>query len=70
MLLRPHLGLYTQPISCAGLPVVAVPVAAAGALPIGVQLIAPPWQEARALAAAQWLEDAGIAVAHPPTRAD
>jgi Asp-tRNA(Asn)/Glu-tRNA(Gln) amidotransferase A subunit family amidase len=38
---RPNLGLYTQPISFIGLPVVAVPVAL-DPLPIGVEIIAAP----------------------------
>jgi 1-carboxybiuret hydrolase len=66
VLLRPHLGLYTQPIACAGLPAVSAPVGAAGALPIGVQLIGRPWREADCLRAARALETAGVAVAHPP----
>ena len=43
--LRANLGLYTQPISFIGLPVLAVPVGSSGKLPIGVQLIAAPWRE-------------------------
>jgi aspartyl-tRNA(Asn)/glutamyl-tRNA(Gln) amidotransferase subunit A len=65
--LRPSLGLLTQPISFIGLPVVTVPVRQNGALPIGVQLIAAPWQEAAALRAAWALEQAGIA--HAPIAA-
>lgn len=57
--LRPNLGLYTQPVSFIGLPVVCVPVASPG-LPRGVQLIAAPGREAVALAAAAQLEAAGI----------
>lgn len=53
--LRPNLGLFTQPISCAGLPVAAAPVAG-GKLPIGVQLIAPPWREDLCLRAAYTLQ--------------
>jgi aspartyl-tRNA(Asn)/glutamyl-tRNA(Gln) amidotransferase subunit A len=56
---RPNLGLYTQPISFIGLPVVCVPVASPG-LPRGVQLIAAPGREALALAAAARLEQAGV----------
>jgi AtzE family amidohydrolase len=58
--LRPSLGLFTQPISCIGLPVAAVPVVG-GALPIGVQLIAAPWREDLCLRAAHALERAGCA---------
>ena len=57
---RPSIGLLTQPISCIGLPVVTVPVHHPGALPIGVQIIAPPWQEARALQVSARLEALGV----------
>ena len=57
---RPNLGLLTQPLSFVGLPIVTVPVRN-GAMPIGVQLIAPPWREDIAFAAAAQLERAGIA---------
>ncbi len=56
---RPNLGLLTQPLSCIGLPIVAVPVRQR-ALPIGVQLIAPPWREDLALRAAAQVERAGV----------
>ena len=45
MPLRPNIGIYTQPISFIGLPVVAVPVLTDCGLPIGVQIIAAPWRE-------------------------
>ncbi len=57
---RPNLGIYTQPISFIGLPVVAVPLSSAHGLPIGVQVIVPPWQEARGLRVAAELERQGI----------
>ncbi len=60
MMVRPHLGLYTQPISFIGLPVVVVPVHSEGALPIGVQIITAPGQEATALRIAAWLEQQGF----------
>jgi AtzE family amidohydrolase len=63
---RPNIGIYTQPISFIGLPVVAVPLWAGGSLPIGVQVIAPPWQEARSLRVAAHLERVGIASATRP----
>jgi len=66
VLLRPNLGLFTQPVSCAGLPVVCAPVGREGELPIGVQLIAAPWREDLCLRAAQALEAAGVALARPP----
>lgn len=58
---RPNLGLLTQPISFIGLPVAVVPLWPAGKLPIGVQLIAPPWREDICLRAAYALERAGLA---------
>jgi AtzE family amidohydrolase len=60
VLARPNIGLYTQPISFIGLPVVAVPVHPSGSLPIAVQLIAQPWREDTALRAASMLERAGV----------
>jgi len=66
--LRANLGLYTQPISFIGLPVVAVPVPGVpGRLPIGVQVIAAPWREDHALRVAQALEVAGVALAPIPS---
>jgi len=62
---RPNLGIYTQPISFIGLPVVAVPVPLEP-LPIGVQIIAAPWREDVVLAIACALERAGIAAAPRP----
>jgi 1-carboxybiuret hydrolase len=62
--LRPSMGLFTQPISCIGLPVVAAPVpGVAGTLPIGVQLIGAPWTEALLFRAAAVLERAGVCAA-------
>jgi AtzE family amidohydrolase len=61
MPLRPAFGLFTQPITCIGLPVLAVPLQnAEGALPIGVQLIAAPWREDLLIRAASVLEAMGI----------
>jgi 1-carboxybiuret hydrolase len=57
---RAHLGVYTQPISFIGLPVMTVPLATAG-LPIGVQLIAAPGREDLALRVAAAMESEGIA---------
>jgi aspartyl-tRNA(Asn)/glutamyl-tRNA(Gln) amidotransferase subunit A len=60
--LRPNIGVHTQPISFIGLPVVAVPVWPPGAaLPMAVQVIAPPWREDAALRVARVLEREGIA---------
>ena len=60
---RPNMGVLTQPLSCIGLPVCAVPVwgAHAGGLPIGVQVIGAPWREDQVLRVAAALEAAGVA---------
>ena len=63
--LRANIGVYTQPISFIGLPVVAVPVPLEP-LPIGVQIIAAPWREDIALRVARTLEQMGIAAAPRP----
>ena len=65
---RANLGIYTQPISFIGLPVVAVPVPLQP-LPVGVQIIAAPWREDVALRIAHALEQAGIAAATRPSLA-
>jgi 1-carboxybiuret hydrolase len=62
---RANLGLYTQPISFIGLPVVAVPVPLAP-LPIAVQIIAAPWREDVALRIAHTLEAQGVVAAPRP----
>jgi len=59
---RANLGIYTQPLSFIGLPIVTVPVAQEG-LPIGVQIIAAPWREDHALRVAAELEQRGVAAA-------
>jgi 1-carboxybiuret hydrolase len=63
---RANLGIYTQPISFIGLPVVAVPVPLEP-LPIGVQIITAPWREDVALRLAHALEKKGIVGATRPT---
>jgi 1-carboxybiuret hydrolase len=62
---RANLGIYTQPISFIGLPVVAVPVPLKP-LPIGIQIIAAPWREDIALRVAHALEQAGTVAAGTP----
>lgn len=59
VLLRPNIGLFTQPFSFIGLPVVTVPVQLSP-LPIGVQIVAAPWREDLALRVAHHLERAGV----------
>jgi len=63
---RANLGIYTQPISFIGLPVVAVPVPLQP-LPVGVQIIAAPWREDVALKVARTLERTGVVAAPAPT---
>jgi 1-carboxybiuret hydrolase len=60
MTARQDLGMFTQPLSFIGLPVVVVPVHAVGALPIGVQVVAAPWREIDALRVARLLEQDGV----------
>ncbi|MFK8252291.1 AtzE family amidohydrolase [Ancylobacter terrae] len=66
MLVRPNIGIYTQPLSFIGLPVVAAPIPGGGPLPIAVQLVAAPWREEAAFRAAAALEAAGVAFAPEP----
>jgi aspartyl-tRNA(Asn)/glutamyl-tRNA(Gln) amidotransferase subunit A len=61
MPVRPNIGIFTQPISFIGLPVVAVPVWIDDGLPLAVQVIAAPWKEVHALRVAGALEQSGIA---------
>jgi 1-carboxybiuret hydrolase len=63
MPVRPNIGIFTQPISFIGLPVVAAPIWIDNGLPLGVQVIAAPWKEAHALRVARVLEQLGIAEA-------
>lgn len=65
MPVRANLGIYTQPISFIGLPVVAVPLPLKP-LPIAVQIITAPWREDIALRIAQALEEQGTVSAPRP----
>jgi AtzE family amidohydrolase len=60
ILVRPHLGLFTQPLSFIGLPVLSVPIQGPNSLPLGVQLIAAPYNEALILRVASFLESQGV----------
>jgi Asp-tRNA(Asn)/Glu-tRNA(Gln) amidotransferase A subunit family amidase len=64
--LRPNIGIYTQPISFIGLPVVAVPVPQPGGMPVAMQVISARWREDVALRIAHELEVRGIARAPQP----
>ncbi|PSM50706.1 AtzE family amidohydrolase [Chroococcidiopsis sp. CCALA 051] len=63
ILVRPHLGLFTQPLSFIGLPVLSVPIARSNGLPLGVQLIAAPYNEGKILQVAAMLEAEGVIAA-------
>ena len=60
---RPNLGIFTQPISFIGLPVMCVPVFEQGSLPLGVQVIGAPYREASILRVARQLEQMGVSCA-------
>jgi AtzE family amidohydrolase len=64
ILVRPNLGLYTQPLSFIGLPVLSVPIHPVSDrnhhLPLGIQIIAAPYNEALILRVAAHLETQGI----------
>ena len=57
---RASMGMLTQPISFLGLPVCSVPLLTASGLPIGLQLIAAPFNEQLALRAAWTLQQQGV----------
>jgi aspartyl-tRNA(Asn)/glutamyl-tRNA(Gln) amidotransferase subunit A len=54
--------MFTQPISFAGLPVVSAPCHAAGELPVGVQVIGAPGDEAGCFVGARCIEGASFDV--------
>jgi len=56
---RANLGLFTQPLSLAGMPVLAAPLRWGGTLPIGIQLVGRWAHEATLLALAERLEAEG-----------
>lgn len=63
--IRLGIGMFTQPLTLAGLPIAVVARRGSGSgLPVGVQIVARAGSEASALAAAMRLEAAGFAV--PP----
>jgi amidase/aspartyl-tRNA(Asn)/glutamyl-tRNA(Gln) amidotransferase subunit A len=56
ILVRPNLGRFTQPISFIGLPVLSFPIQLPNKLPLGVQIIAAPYQELSVFRVAAFLE--------------
>lgn len=67
---RASMGMLAQPISFLGLPVATVPLRTTSGLPIGLQLIAAPFNEQACLRAARALEQMGIAQAMPANMED
>lgn len=63
--IRASMGMLTQPISFPGLPVTTVPLRTARGMPIGLQLIAAPFNEQACLRVARVLEESGITDARP-----
>lgn len=60
---RVHLGIYTQPFSMSKCPVLSIPIQRTGRLPVGLQLIAKPYQEELLFAVGKLLEQKGLAKA-------
>jgi len=63
---RANLGLYTQPLSVTGLPILSVPLLRPGKLPLGIQLIANTSCEEDLFSAAEQLVRAGLIGYSPP----
>lgn len=57
---RANLGLYTQPLSVAGVPILSVPLKRPGKLPLGVQLVAKKGAEELLFSAAEYLVRKGL----------
>jgi AtzE family amidohydrolase len=60
---RPNIGVFTQPLSFVGLPIISVPVFNYGELPLGVQVIGAAYNESAVLRVAAQLEAMGVAQA-------
>jgi aspartyl-tRNA(Asn)/glutamyl-tRNA(Gln) amidotransferase subunit A len=60
---RAHVGAFTRPWSFIGFPALSVPVQRPGALPVGLQLVAAPFNEALLLRLAAALEADGVVAA-------
>ena len=58
---RANIGVFTQPLSFIGLPIISVPVFEDGHLPLGIQVIGAPYNEPAILRVAAQLEAMGIA---------
>jgi Asp-tRNA(Asn)/Glu-tRNA(Gln) amidotransferase A subunit family amidase len=60
---RPNIGVFTQPLSSIGLPIVNAPIYTPGSLPVGLQIVGAPYNDAAVLRVAYHLEQLGIAQA-------
>jgi len=58
---------FQAPWSLIGVPAITLPAGVAEGLPVGLQLVAGPWQEASLLAAARWAEAVLPPLGLPPT---
>jgi aspartyl-tRNA(Asn)/glutamyl-tRNA(Gln) amidotransferase subunit A len=63
---RPNIGLYTQPFSFIGLPVIVVPMPTTSGMPIGVQIVTAPWREDIAFRIARAVEASGVVFSATP----
>ncbi len=63
---RANLGIYTQPLSLAGIPVVSAPIKRHSQLPIGVQFATAPGREADLFRLLSNLEREGLLAAYTP----
>ena len=61
-----HLGVFTQPLSFAGLPALSAPVVQTEPLPLGVQIVAAPWREDLVFRVAAAAEELGVLASPPP----
>ena len=57
---RANLGIYTQPLSLAGIPVASAPFRVASGMPIGIQFATAPGREAMLFPLLRRLEEEGI----------
>ena len=64
---RANLGLYTQPLSVAGIPIVSAPLNRPGRLPFGLQFATCPGREGMLFQLLSQLESDGFLGAHAPT---
>jgi Asp-tRNA(Asn)/Glu-tRNA(Gln) amidotransferase A subunit family amidase len=67
---RAGLSRFTALVNHASVPAIVLPLASPGAPPPAIQLIGPPWSEARLLALGAALERAGISGFRPPPAGD